>query len=104
MVRTGRPLDLVDLTAQGLSQLTADDRLTSGDDYGLSQRWAQALWAHPDQPDGLVYRARHDPSKEAVAIFDRASPTLRLRRLRRILDDQAHLAQILDRYGFALVE
>ncbi len=103
-VTAKRPLHLIDLTAQGLSQLGADGRLTTGDDYGLSQRWARALWNHVDQPDGLVYRARHDPSKESVAIFDRASPALRLRRLRRILDDQARLARILDHYGFALVE
>lgn len=103
-VTAHRLLHLVDLTAQGLSQLGADGRLTTGDDYGLSQRWARALWDHADQPDGLVYRARHDPSKASVAIFDRAKAALRLRRLRRILDDQIRLAQILDRYGFALVE
>ncbi len=103
-VTANRLLHLVDLTAQGLSQLGADGRLTTGDDHRLSQRWARALWDHADQPDGLVYRARHDPSKESVAIFDRASQGLRLRRLRRILDDQARLAQILDHYGFALVE
>lgn len=103
-VTANRLLHLVDLTAQGLSQLSADGRLTTGDDYGLSQRWARALWDHADQPDGLVYRARHDPSKVSVAIFDRAKAALRLRRLRRILDDQIRLAQSLDRYGFALVE
>ncbi len=102
-VTSNRPLHLVDLTAQGLSQLGADGRLTTGDDYSLSQRWARALWDHPYQPDGLVYRARHDPSKESVAIFDRARSALSLRRLSRILDDQARLAQILDHYGFALV-
>jgi len=103
-VTASRALRLVDLTAQGLSQLGADGRLTSGDDYGLSRRWAHALWGHPGQPDGLVYRARHDPSKESVAIFDRANRTVRPRRLRRILDDVARLAEILDRYGFALLE
>lgn len=103
-VTASRPLHLVDLTAHGLSQLGADGRLTSGDDYALSQRWGRALWGHPQQPDGLVYRARHDPSKESVAIFDRATLVLRLRRLRRVLDDQAHLGEILKCYGFALVE
>jgi hypothetical protein len=103
-VTPGRPLRLVDLTAQGLSRVGADNRLPAGDDYALSQRWGRALWAHPEHADGLVYRARHDPSKESVAIFDRAGSALRLRRLRKLVDDSARLAEILDRYGFALVE
>ncbi len=103
-VTASRPLHLIDLTAEGLSQLGADVRLTSGDDYALSQRWARALWGHPRHPDGLVYPARHDPSKESVAIFGRAGRAVRTRRLRRIVDDLARLAAILERYGFALVE
>jgi len=99
-----RALRLVDLTAEGLKRLGADDRVATGDDYGLSRRWAHAFWVHPGQPDGLVYRARHDPSKESVGIFDRAGRTLRFRRLGTLVDDEARLALILNRYEFAIVE
>lgn len=103
-ITTSRSLRLIDLTAHGLCGLGADGRLTSGDDYALSQRWARALWDHPQQPGGLVYRARHDPSKESVAIFDRAWRALRAQRPKGILDNLARLGQTLDRYGFALVD
>lgn len=103
-VAATRRLSLVDLTGGGLSRLGADGRLAAGDDYGISQRWARALWAHPAAPDGLRYPARHDPSKTSVALFERAEPVVRVRRLRRLLDDEGRLGRILDRYGFALVD
>jgi hypothetical protein len=101
-VRATKPLKLVDLAQGRLRQ--ADARLTSGDDYNLSQAWALALWTHPDEPDGILWRPRHDPSKESVGLFDRAQRRIRTRRLRRLTSDVARLAMILDHYGFALAE
>jgi len=66
-----RPLALVDLTGPGLRRIGADARLIAGD-YSASQRWGLAIWAHPTQPDGMLYPARHDPSLQSVALFDRA--------------------------------
>jgi len=103
-VRTARPLRLVDLTGPGLRQVGADARLTGGDDYAYSQVWAASLWRHPDQVDGLLYRARHDPSLQAAAVFDRARAVVRTTRLRCLGDDRAGLGRLLDRYGFGLVD
>jgi RES domain-containing protein len=103
-IRATRPLRLVDLAGPGLRRLGADARVTSGDDYRVSQAWAFALWGHPDVPDGLLYRARHDPSKHAIAIFDRATRVTRTKRARRLTDDVAALGGLLDRYGFGLVD
>jgi hypothetical protein len=69
----GRPLRLVDLAGEGLARLGADARLGAGDSYTRARRWALALWRHPAQPDGLLYRTRHDPSRHAVALYDRAA-------------------------------
>jgi hypothetical protein len=74
-VKASRPLRLVDLTGPGLSQIGADSRLTASD-YAVSQPWALALHEHPDQPDGILYRSRHDPSRFCAAIFDRAAYAL----------------------------
>ncbi len=64
------PLRLVDLTGSGLALVGANADLCSCPDYGVPQRWSRALWSHPDQPDGILYRARHDPSLLSLALFD----------------------------------
>ncbi len=103
-VRVTRPLRLVDLTGPGLRQLGADARLTGGADYAYSRRWALGLWGHPDRPDGILYRSRHDPSLLAVAVLDRAGPALRTTRRRALTEDRAALGALLDRYGFGLID
>jgi len=104
LILPSQPLRLVDLTGPGLARLCADERLASGNHAG-ARRWALALWAHPSSPDGLLYRARHDPSRRSVAIFDRAEGHLDVRHLGGLLDplNARLVADILDTYGFGLV-
>jgi len=70
-VTFSRSLDLVDPEGAGLSKVGADARLSSGGDYRLAQRWSLAFWCHPDQPDGILYRSRHNPRVLCAAIYDR---------------------------------
>ena len=79
-VTCSRPLRLVDLRANGLARLGADAELTSGPDWALARRWAKALYDHPRQPDGILYRARHDPARVSAALFDRVARDLQTRR------------------------
>jgi hypothetical protein len=37
----------------------------------LARRWAKALHVHPEAPDGIEYRCRHNSDEIAVALFDR---------------------------------
>ena len=37
----------------------------------LARRWSKALHAHPETPDGIEYRCRHNSDEIAVALFDR---------------------------------
>ena len=99
-----RPLRLVDLTGPGLARVGADERLSSGD-HEVAQRWALELWRHPAAPDGLRYRARHDPSRHCVALYDRAESMLRSTLLGGMLDPalSSRLGVVLDTYGFGLV-
>jgi hypothetical protein len=99
-----RTLRLVDLTGPGLARLGADERLCSGE-HRIAQRWAMALWSHPEALDGLVFRARHDPSRRAFAIFDRAQAELVSVSLGSLLDPPNHalLGDILDTYRFDLI-
>lgn len=99
-----RPLQLVDLTRPGLSRIGADSRLASGS-YDLSQRWALAFYEHPDQPDGILYRSRHDPARLCAAIFDRAEDALTATSLGSLADahNVALLADLLDTYEYSLI-
>ena len=65
-------LRLINLTGGGLARIGADNDLCSCRDYAVPQRWSAALHAHGANADGILYRARHDPSLTSVALFDRA--------------------------------
>lgn len=105
LITPKRPLRLVNLAGDGLARLGADARLTAGESYDVAHRWALAIHDHPKKPDGIVYTARHDPSRLCAAIFDRAGVELAFASLGS-LADPAHatlIATMLDTYGFGLV-
>ncbi len=43
--------------------------------HSLARRWSQALHDHPDRPDGIEYRCRHNSDELALALFDRVGAT-----------------------------
>lgn len=97
-----RPLALVDLTGPGLRRLDADARLCAGN-HAESRLWGRAFWAHPAQPDGLLFPARHDPSLLSVALFDRAGSAVQAGTPRSLGSlPLATLGALLSRYDFSL--
>lgn len=104
-IRPRRRLRLVDLTGSGLARLRADARLCTGA-TAVSRRWALALFEHPERPDGLYYRSRHDPDRYCAAIFDRAAEEIDAVSLGSFADPAYAriLAEILDTYHFGLIE
>jgi hypothetical protein len=105
IVETTRALRLVDLRGEGLARMGADAALIVGPDCALSRRWALALHDHPRAPDGVLYRARHDPARTCAAIFDRAKSVTTAKRSGTLLDPKNAplLGKILDAYGYGLV-
>jgi hypothetical protein len=101
-----RPLRLADLTGPGLARLGADARLSAGEDYALAQRWSHAIWQHPAQPDGIVYRSRHDPSLTCAALYDRVAPAVQVTTDIPLTDAAwvTVLASLLERYSFGLID
>lgn len=41
----------------------------------LARRWSQVLHDHPERPDGIEYRCRHNSDELALALFDRIGAT-----------------------------
>jgi hypothetical protein len=105
IVRASRELRLVDLRGAGLAKMGADAELTNGPDYDLARRWALALYNHPREPEGILYRARHDPDRSCAAIFDRARLAINAERTGTLLAPKHArlLGDILDTYGYGLV-
>ena len=91
-------LKFVDLRGGGLSQIGADNRLTTGS-YEAAGRWSVALWRHKDRPDGILYRSRHDPNHICAAIFDRGHCRFAVSSTTPLMDVPHHWAPILSAHG-----
>ena len=98
-----RPVRVVSLAESGgLTRIGADARIfTAG--YTVSQRWSRAMQSHPEKPDGILYRPRHDPARVAAAFFDRIEAQVFAETIGLWLDQKAVLGEVLDTYRIALV-
>jgi hypothetical protein len=104
VIRTLREVRLVAMHGAGLHAVGATAAACTGP-YGVSRAWAAALHAHPEKPDGIRYRARHDDDGFAIALFDRAEGAV-LESGGAALDSprcSRYLAEFLDRYGVGLL-
>jgi len=104
LLRPFRNLRVVAMHGSGLHALGATAACCSGA-YAVSRAWAAALYAHPEKPDGIRYRARHDDDGFAMALFHRTAGDL-LWVGGAALDDalaQPHLVSFLDRYDVGLI-
>jgi hypothetical protein len=107
------PLLLVDLVSTGcLARLGADSRLFAGERI-VAQRWSRAIYDHPSaRPSGIhgiLYPARHNHTRQAVAIFNRTElPRLEIIRSNSWYGEdergRPNLAAALNLYGFSLLE
>lgn len=102
-LRPTRPLRLVDLTGGGLARVGADARLLTGE-HSVARRWSAALRGHPSRPDGIYYRARHDPARCSVALYEHVADELEAEDAGGLmsLQNRELLAEILEYYGFGL--
>ena len=99
-----QPLKCVELTGSGLRQLSCDNRISTEKPYGTTRLWSRALFLHPQQPDGLVYRSRHNPRFRCLALFDRCDAKLTDVRSEPLMDPprRAWCSVQLDRYDLAM--
>ena len=96
-----RTINLVPLHGRYLATLGANASVTSGS-YSVAQQWSRALHDHPEQPDGIVYRATRDNDEFAFVIFERAAAAIDGGSSTELLADLALLGEILDHYQAAV--
>ncbi len=99
-----RELKIVDLRGGGLARLGATGEVTSGR-YELSQAWSRALYEHPEEPDGIVYRLKHDPDRYGIALFEHMAENLVLEKDGVALENDVSFRRELRRsYDFRIVD
>lgn len=100
-----KSLKCVELTGSGLRKLSCDNRISTEKPYRTTHLWSRALFLHPEQPDGLVYRSRHNPQFRCLALFDRCDAKLTEVRSEPLMDPprRAWCAVQLDRYDLAMI-
>ncbi len=102
-IRLRRPARLVNLAESGaLTRIGADARIFTAS-YTVPQRWSRALQSHPESPDGILYRPRHDPARLAAALFDRIAEDVIAETAGLWMDQKTVLAEVLETYGIALI-
>ena len=97
---------------RGTAITARDSRVTGAvadGPYEVSQAWSRALHDLDRPIHGLVYRARHDNSQLAVALYeDRVGrphdDALRVVAERGVREDRGWFGSVLDRYGRGLDE
>jgi hypothetical protein len=94
-VEVHRELRLVPVHGSGLARLGATAELARGSNYKRSQLLSGALWEHPDKPDGILYRSRHDDSALCVALYGRARDGLAIVSDSSLAKDSQQLARLL---------
>ena len=95
VMELSRPVRLVRMHGAGLQALGVDNAITTGP-YEPCGVWADALFTHPDQPDGIAYGSRHDPDHLCVALFSRPGATVTVK------DNSVMLTEMLGRVGTIL--
>lgn len=106
LLKVTQQLLLIDLARSGgLARVGADGRLLGGS-HAIAQRWSAALRNHPVHPQGLLYPARHDVARYACALYDLPASAFAVTATGSLIEPHhsALLANLLDTYGFALID
>lgn len=98
------PTDLrfVQMYGAGLSQLGTDNSISTGP-YEVCGHWADELWRHPDTPDGIAYRSRHDPAQLCLALFERPGRIIKVGQTLALTSRMSIVSRILCGHGKQII-
>lgn len=101
-IEVSAPLQLVDLTGDGLMRMGVPSDVVGACDQRLAQAWSAAFHGRPEQPDGVFYPSRLNEER-CIALYDRAITKLAAVATPRLMDCRAELAAILTDLEIAVV-
>lgn len=101
-VRVTQPLSLVSLVGPAPLLMGVPSDVTGAKSQTLARWWSLAFHDHPDQPDGILYPSRRQPSLTNIALYDRALPKVGLADYVPLLDCKAEMTHMLKTYRIAL--
>jgi len=96
-----RNLRLVATMGENLSRLGTTAALATGP-YDPCGKWSDALFDHPEAPDGILFASRHNPEETCIALFDRTDFVLTASETRPLPSMLAEVGALLDRHGKSL--
>ena len=95
-------LGVVGLHGTGLQAVGCDNSISTGP-YDVCGAWADALWAHPDVPDGIAYQSRHDPGQICLALFGRPDLHLQAPESVPLIEQMPTISAILGGYRKSII-
>jgi RES domain len=101
-IENTQSLRLVQLHGPGLVKMSATSAVASGW-YSVSRPWSLAFHMHSDEPDGIVYRSRHDDDALCAAVYDRARTKLMLKQTQSMSEDALLLERLAERWGLSII-
>lgn len=103
LIEVTKPLRLARMCNEHLWPMGADESSVQGS-YDVTWDWSAAIHAHSVGADGICYRARHDASGYAVALFERARRQVRMLSSTGLTNPAlaSSVARWLDRYKVGL--
>lgn len=96
-------LQVVRMYGAGIAQVGTDNSISTGP-YDACGLWADALWKHPDTPDGIAYQSRHDPAQLCLALFERPSQILTVIRTTPLTAKIGTVSRILRSRGKQIIK
>ena len=101
LMMADRSLRLVSATGPNLLRLGTTFALSTGP-YEPCAQWADALFDHPDTPDGILFGSRHNPEELCIALFEKPDIALTVVETVPLTSHLKQVGEILDRHGKSL--
>lgn len=101
LVKTGRALNLVDLTGRSPLNMGVPSDVLRWSGHAPGRKWSGFFHSHPDNPDGIIYPSRLDGGIN-LAIYDRALPALVPADVRPLLDWEDEMVDAVEQLELAV--